>query len=164
MPSPSLPKDPHPAQAQPPAAANGRFFCESKELWSASEGQIANLQVYFFGVLFCWLVVPLLMAAWRSLTTAAHTWELTDQRLVESEGVFSRRTEVLELYRVKDITVSRPFVQRFFGRGQVLLATTDRSSPLIVINAVRAPMEVASLIRHHVEQCRAVAGIYEVER
>jgi uncharacterized membrane protein YdbT with pleckstrin-like domain len=164
VPSPSLPKDPHQVQAQPSSAANGRFFRESTQLWASSEGQIANLQLYLFGTLFCWLLVPLLLAVWRSLATAAHTWELTDQRLIESEGVFSRRTEVLELYRVKDITVSRPFVQRIFGRGQVLMATTDRSSPVVIINAIKAPMAVASLIRHHVEQCRAVAGVYEIER
>lgn len=164
MSSPSLPKDPHQFQPQQLAAAGGRFFCESKQLWASSEGQIANLPVYIFGLLFCWLLVPLLIALWRSVSTAAHSWELTDQRLVESTGVFSRRTEVLELYRVKDISVSRPIMQRMFGRGQVLLATSDRSSPVVVINAIRSPMVVANLLRQHVEQCRALTGICEVER
>ena len=47
--------------------------------------------------------------------------------------------------------------------GRVILRTSDRSSPVVVLNAVSQPLHVADLVRHHVERCRALKGVREID-
>lgn len=132
-------------------------------IWEQSEGQVAHFWVYLACGLLAWLVLPLLFAGWRALRTSRHRYELTDQRLCEQRGVFLRDTEQLELYRVRDISVVEPMVQRLFGCGSVVLVTTDRTTPVVVLKAVSEPHVVADLIRSRVQACRLANGVREVQ-
>src|ERR1700719_3525644 len=49
------------------------------------------------------LAVPIFIAGKRYLQTKCKIYELTSERLKMREGVFSKVTDTLELYRVKDI-------------------------------------------------------------
>ena len=147
------------AAAQLRAAPELRHVPESRLIWSASEGQISNLGVFVLAIVLCWLVVPVVYAAWRYLQTACHRYDLTDQRLLERSGVIVKRVETLELYRVKDMSVSGTVAMSLFGRGRIALLTTDTSSPTLLINAVANPEAVCQLLRETVEQCRADKGV-----
>lgn len=128
-------------------------------LWTATEGQIVNSFTYLVCGLTFWLVLPAAYALYVFMRTACHRYELTDQRLLEHSGVFLRRTDELELYRVSDIAVEQPLLQRLLGRGRVVMRTADRSTPTVVLNAVSQPAAVANLIREHVERCRVAKGV-----
>src|ERR1700761_9630216 len=56
------------------------------------------------------LVLPIGFAASCYLATRAKIYELTTERLKTTQGVFSKVTDTLELYRVKDIETRQPFV------------------------------------------------------
>ena len=140
-----------------------RHHAESRLIWSSSEGQISNLGVFAVAVLFCWLILPVAYAAWRYLRTACHLFELTDQRLLERSGIVVKRVETLELYRVKDMSVSGTLLQSLFGCGRIVLLTTDTSSPALLINAVPNPEGVCQLLREAVEQCRAAKGVRSLD-
>ena len=70
-----------------------------------------------------------------------------------------KRLEAVELYRVKDISVSGTMLQRLFGRGQVIVVSTDATTPTMVLNAVVDPIAISQLIRDAVESCRAARGV-----
>jgi uncharacterized membrane protein YdbT with pleckstrin-like domain len=63
------------------------------------------------------LAVPIFIAGKRYLQTKCKIYELTSERLKMREGVFSKLTDTLELYRVKDIETRQPFVYRLCGIG-----------------------------------------------
>lgn len=128
-------------------------------LWSATEGQVSNAGVFALAALTFWLLLPLAWALYRYLATACHRYELTDQRLLVRTGIVVKQVESLELYRVKDLQVSGTLMQSLFGRGRVILLSTDASCPRLVINAVANPAEVAQLVRDAVERCRAAKGV-----
>lgn len=132
---------------------------ERHELWSASEGQVANAHVYLLAILTCWLVFPVFYAFYRYLKTANHRYVLTDQRLVEQSGIFVKNVESVELYRVKDLSVSGTLAQTVFGRGRLIVQSTDTTSPTLLINAVPDPIAVSHLVRETVERCRAARGV-----
>ena len=138
-----------------------RFGPDSDPQWCECEGQAASAGYYFWCVLFCWLVIPFFMGVARYLRVSKHTYTLTAQRLRVQQGLLFRRTEELELYRVKDISVDQPLLQRLAGCGRVVLETTDRSTPHIVLDAIPDPLAVADLIRDFVEQCRVAKGVRE---
>jgi len=144
-----------------PAEPSGQlgFTPERGSVWTGSEGQIVNFVAYVVCGLTFWLVLPAAFALARFMVTACHRYELTDQRLHESVGVFWRRTDELELYRVLDIAIEEPFLQRLVGRGRVVLRTADRSTPVVVLNAIPNPSAVGYLIRDLVERCRVAKGV-----
>jgi uncharacterized membrane protein YdbT with pleckstrin-like domain len=136
---------------------------DSAVIWSSSEGQFDNIGYFASCLTFCWLLVPLMLACVRYLGTALHAYELTPQRLRERTGILNRQTEELELYRVKDIAVEQPLSHRLFGRGRIVLQTSDRSTPMVVINCIAMPHQVAQLLRDHVEKCRVTKGVREID-
>lgn len=145
------------AMAMPAPAANHQP--EARVLWSATEGQIVNAGTFVLAVLLCWLVLPVLYAAYRYFATAFHVYELTDQRLLVRSGIVVKQVETIELYRVKDIAISGSLLQSLVGRGRIILMTTDTTAPKVLINAVADPETVSRLIREAVEQCRVAKGV-----
>jgi uncharacterized membrane protein YdbT with pleckstrin-like domain len=68
-----------------------------------------NFGVYLLCALFCWLIVPIFFALARYLQTKCKIFEVTTQRFKTTSGIFSKVTETLELYRVKDIEMRSRF-------------------------------------------------------
>lgn len=149
--------------AMDPYSRSASLEPDAALIWSSPEGQVQNLGYYALCLLLCWLLVPIVAMFIRYLRTALHRYELTAQRLKERSGVISRQTEELELYRVKDIAVEEPLLQRLFGRGRVVLQTSDRSTPKVILNCIRSPREVARLLREQVEKCRVLKGVREID-
>lgn len=135
---------------------------ESEILWSAGEGQVANFSVYVFAVLFFWLVLPVAWALYRYVRTSKHRYTLTDQRLMIETvqwNLIVRQMEFVELYRVVDLSVGSTLTQTIFGRGRVIVKSTDATCPRVVINAIANPVDVSRIIRNAVEHCRVAKGV-----
>jgi len=122
----------------------------------------------FFGVyllcgLFCWLIVPIFFALARYLQTKCKIFELTTQRLKITSGVFSKVTDTLELYRVKDIETRQPFPSRLVGVENVQMNTSDTSSPFVLIDAVPSSVGLADKLRNQVEIIRQQKRVREID-
>ena len=100
-------------------------------VWRGTSSQWRNFGVYLLCGLFCWLIVPIFFALARYLQTKCKIFELTTQRLKITSGVFTKTTDTLELYRVKDIETRQPFLSRLVGVENVQLNTSDTSSPFV---------------------------------
>jgi membrane protein YdbS with pleckstrin-like domain len=136
---------------------------EGGPIWAASEGQVVNLAAYALCLLTFWLVLPMAYALYRYLRANAHQYVVSNQRLRETTGLFFKRTEELELYRVKDISVEQPPMQRLVGCGRITLRTSDRSTPIVVLNAIPSPLAVADMLRDRIERCRVSKGVREID-
>src|ERR1044071_4144545 len=120
-------------------------------VWRGTSSQWKNFGVYFLCGLFCWLIVPIFFALARYLQTKCKIFELTTQRFKITSGVFSKMTETLELYRVKDIETRQPFLSRLVGVENVQMNTSDASSPIVLIEAVPTSVGFADKLRNQVE-------------
>jgi hypothetical protein len=74
-----------------------------------------------------------------------------------------RRTDELELYRVKDTELIEPFYLRIFALGNVVMHTSDRTTPRLVIPAIPDSREVRERIRGQVEAVRKRRGVRELD-
>jgi membrane protein YdbS with pleckstrin-like domain len=109
------------------------------------------------------LAVPIFMALTRYLQTKSKTYEVTTERIKITQGVFSRTTDTLELYRVKDIETRQPFLYRLAGLEHVQLNTSDASSPFILIDAIPSRETLADKIRNQVEIIRTQKRVREID-
>ena len=132
-------------------------------VWRGTSSQWKNFGVYLLCGLFCWLIVPIFFALARYLQTKCKIFELTTQRLKITSGVFSKVTDTLELYRVKDIETRQPFLSRLVGVENVQMNTSDTSSPFVLIDAVPSSVGLADKLRNQVETIRQQKRVREID-
>ena len=64
-------------------------------------------------------------------------YRVTTRRIVVETGVLSKRLEQIDLYRIADYTVERPFGQRLLGTGKLLLRTFDKTTPELNVRQIK---------------------------
>ena len=104
--------------------------------------------------LSCVLLLPIPWALWRAAVVHNTVYTLTDQRLKFTRGVLTKITDDLELYRVRDTKFQQDFFERMVGLGEVILFTTDETSPEIRLPYIRGAEAVREKIRALVEARR----------
>jgi len=124
-----------------------------------SSSEIRNFSPYILLL----RVVPIFIAAIRYLQTKCTVYELTTERLKTTEGVFSKMTDTLEFYRIKDIETQQPFLYRLCAIENVQLNTSDASSPDVFMEAVPHGAGLADKIRNRVETIRQQKGVREID-
>lgn len=118
--------------------------------------------------IFTWLTIGL-WAAWAVAALAlfmrsrATRYVITTERLRVTTGLLSTTTEDVELRRVRDLTVMRPFFLRLLGLGHVMVVSADSSTPRVVLRAVRDPDGLQSKIREIVQALYVRFGMREIE-
>ena len=132
-------------------------------VWRGTSSQWKNFGVYLLCGLLCWLIVPIFFALARYLQTKCKVFELTTQRLKITSGIFTKVTETLELYRVKDIETRQPFFSRLVGIENVQMNTSDASSPFVLIEAVPSSVGFADKLRNQVEIIRQQKRVREID-
>jgi membrane protein YdbS with pleckstrin-like domain len=132
-------------------------------VWRGTSSQWKNFGVYLLCGLLCWLLVPIFFALARYFQTKCKVFELTTQRFKITSGVFTKTTETLELYRVKDIQTRQPFLSRLVGIENVQMTTSDASSPTVLVDAVPSSVGFADKLRHQVEIIRQQKRVREID-
>ena len=138
-------------------------MAEEKPLWSGRPSHLVNLPWYILWLLLFWLVIPLFILLWQWLVIRNTIYELTTERLKLRRGVLNKELDEVELYRVRDYKLERPFFMRIFGLGHILLQTSDRSHPSVRLRAVRDGERLYEQLRGAVEQSRARKGVRELD-
>ena len=118
--------------------------------WTGHPSQWQNLGWF----VLCVLVLPIPFALWKWLETRSTVYTLTDQRLKFTRGVFSKTTEDLELYRVRDTKFQQGLFERLVGLGNIELYSTDETSPTIKLPYIAEAETVREKIRALVEARR----------
>ena len=72
------------------------------------------------------LGIAVLVFSWKR--KALH-YRITTQRVVIEYGLFSKRMDQLDVYRIIDYTVDIPFGQRLVGTGNLILKSMDQTTP-----------------------------------
>jgi uncharacterized membrane protein YdbT with pleckstrin-like domain len=92
------------------------------------------------------------VAQWMAIKL--RVYEVTSERIRVTEGLLTRRTDEIELYRVKDTTLLEPLLLRFFSVGDIELTTHDMSTPVIRLDAIPNARALREELRKSIEACR----------
>lgn len=131
-------------------------------IWTGKPSQAANFTSYLvLGVTF-FLIIPIFTAWWKWLSIKMTSYELKTERLRIRSGVLNKTIDDLELYRVVDYQIEQPLTLRFFGKSNIVLATSDNSHPTIILEAIDNAEEVLDLLRVNVEACRTNKMVREI--
>ena len=114
---------------------------------------------------FALLLIPLGILLTRWIKLKLLRYEITTERIKVTHGLLTRRTDELELYRVKDTALLEPFLYRLFSVGNVFITTHDSTNPELELKGIKGAKEVREKLRQSVEACRVNKGarIMEME-
>lgn len=79
---------------------------------------------------------------------------LTEDRLFVEKGFFTSVMDEENLYRVRDVRVTRTLGQKLFRLGTVTVYSTDASNGETVLQSIKHPIEVKEEIVRLVEAAR----------
>jgi len=163
---------------------------EEKIIWKGSSSQIVNMGAFLgYFLLFAgfavgafifrktvfgkgiWIsllavviiLLPLIMGMIRWLKTHFTQYEFTTERIRLTNGVFSRNTSMVELYRVKDYNLTEPFWFRLCRLGNINLDTSDPTTPKLTFHAIPHGRELLDKIRAQVEIRRDLKRVRQVD-
>lgn len=143
---------------------------QENSLWKGSPSQWLNLGPFtvallaaggiligafasgpLFPVVLIALVLPAAYLLWCYLVVRTQVFELTSERLRVTRGVINQKIDEIELYRVKDSQMIRPWWMRLTGLASIALETSDRTMPQLLVPAIHGGENLRELLRKHVE-------------
>ncbi len=116
------------------------------------------------GIVFLLILTAGLAGIWLYFARGGTKYKITNQRVVVDRGIFSKKMEQLELYRVNDFTVDRPFGQRLLGTGNITLTTFDKTSPVVELHGLKTDVvRLYETMRSAVEASKQSRGVRTVD-
>jgi uncharacterized membrane protein YdbT with pleckstrin-like domain len=159
-----------------------------RTIWQGSPSQLINLPTYIgFAVvavvatvlllfargsstspIYWWVmagvwVACVLFALGRWASTMSVRYEVTTERLRITTGMLSTVTEEVELRRLRDATIVKPFFLRIAGLGDIHLMSADSSAPRVTLRAIRQPDQVQGTIRSAAQAMYRRFGLRDIE-
>lgn len=111
-------------------------------LQSVPGAVIAGSALGSFGSVTAVLLVAAVLVVFRVAAYRRHTYQLTDDAVIERRGVFQRRERVLHLERLQQVEVDQGLMDRLVGTAVVRLETASESGSseleLRVVSAAEA--------------------------
>ena len=83
------------------------------------------------------LVVIGISVIWEILKLKAISYTITNDRIEFERGVFSRKTDNLDLFRIRDLALNRSLTDRLLGIGTVKMLTSDQTHPVIEMTKIK---------------------------
>lgn len=87
------------------------------------------------------------------------TYRLTEDRLFVETGFLNKHEDEVRLYRVLDLSLNRPLLQRMFGVGTIHISSSDQTQGDFDLGPVKRPQEVKELFSQAVEEARRTNGV-----
>ena len=124
---------------------------------------LGNLEIHLIRLPLYLFMAVLLKPGYHILKTCCICYEINPEELQYTSGILHRKHEYIELFRVKDFQVDRPLIYRFFGLGNLVIYTSDKTTPVFRLEAIRKPEEVYTVLRGLVELNRKEKHVYEID-
>lgn len=125
------------------------------------------LALLFLGL--AWLMLPAFVllgvlcigvAFYRLMVIRCTVYILTDEVLLVKTGILFRRTDNLELFRVKDFVITENLVMQVLNLMSLELLTTDLTGPVVMQGIPKSA--IAEVIRDRVQRARQHNQIVEL--
>jgi uncharacterized membrane protein YdbT with pleckstrin-like domain len=112
--------------------------------------------------LFIWLsLLTIIVAGYRFMFIRSILYLITPEVIRTRTGIFSKRLDNLEMFRIKDYTITQPFILQVFRLMNLTLKTTDPENKSMRLNGIPVS-DIIDTIRGHVQEARQHNRIFEV--
>jgi uncharacterized membrane protein YdbT with pleckstrin-like domain len=115
----------------------------------------------FLPGLICVSMMSTIMAFYRFIYIRNIRYEISPEIIRITRGIFFKRIDQVELFRVKDYILRQPFLLQLFRLMDLELKSTDPVNPVIWLRGIPYS-DLVDTIRAHVQEARQHNRIYEI--
>ena len=101
------------------------------------------------------------MASYRFLFIRNCRYLVNAEVIRISRGIFFKRTDQVEMYRIKDYIITQPFMLQLFKLMDLTLKSTDPENPVIWLRGI-PESDIIDTIRDYVQEARKHNKIFEI--
>ena len=69
-------------------------------------------------------------------------YSLSESRLFIQSGLLTTVNEEIQLFRIRDMRITRTLWEKIFRCGSITLFSSDRSTPKLVLRHIKKPLEL----------------------
>lgn len=156
----SMLNEPAPAAASAAASAMSKAVPDAAPLATPAllfEG-VPNWRAWFWSYLFaCVLSVAVVGLFWLlglELRRRGTRYKITNRTIDHEFGVFSKRIETIQMWRVKDIDFYQNVIDRMVGVATITISTSDPNAPNILLRGLPVSRELFEKIKDAAEVAR----------
>lgn len=102
-----------------------------------------NFVIHF---LFFWLLIPLIIALWKR---ASLVLRVTSSKVLLEEGVLNKNNKELYISDLRSIDTKQNILQRIFGIGDIMIATSGTENYECEAKGVPDPKGIKNLINQY---------------
>ena len=132
------------------------FMCMAGLVYGGMEGMPLGGMATVIA-LFLFLVL-----LYRFICLRRICYRVGNEQLVCERGLFCRRVDYMELYRIVDFQEHQSLLQQICGLKTVRILSMDRNTPRLDLIGVRCGNDIVAIIRERVEINKRKKGIYEI--
>jgi len=120
------------------------------------------LLAWWLSPFFLFFSFGVLGAAWyRLLYIRSFKYLISAEIIRISRGIFFKRADQLEMYRIKDYIITQSFMLQLFRLMNLTLKSTDPENPVLCLSGI-PESDIVDTIRDHVQEARKDNHIYEI--
>ena len=128
-----------------------------------TDQQLLTAAQYRFGAGLGLAILVLFILSLRTIRLKMIHYEVTADRIEWSRGIFDRRVDNLDMFRVVDLSMRRTLLDCLFGIGTVTLITSDKSDPEFKFEKVRGVRELYDVIKEASLEADQDRGVIHIE-
>jgi uncharacterized membrane protein YdbT with pleckstrin-like domain len=122
----------------------------------------ATWLAYHYQPLFIFLSIILnLFALYRYIYIRRAIYLVTPQYIRITTGILFKRTDTVELFRVKDYIITQPLLLQLLNLMDLQLKTTDPENPILWLRGI-PQSNIIDTLRDRILQCRHYNNILEI--
>jgi len=110
------------------------------------------------------VLVALLVSLKHYLVWKSTTWTITNDRIEYQVGVFSKRVENMDLWRVDDVSFRQRGLDWLFGLGTVVVLSSDKTDASLEIGPIRGARKLFDKLKYAQVHADTRRGVLHIER
>lgn len=109
------------------------------------------------------IVLAVAMYLYRLLVLKSINYQISPERIEWSRGIFSRKIDNLDMFRVVDLKLHRSLMDCMLGIGTVTLMTKDETDPEFIFYKIPNPRSLYDLLKEATLSADRKQGVIHLE-
>ena len=137
-----------------------RFTSDAFELSEAKYRAIENARLLAATAL---VIIAFLTVAYRIAVLKTISYEVSPDRIEWSRGIFSRKIDNLDMFRIVDLQLHRSILDCVFGIGTVKLFTKDQTDPEFRFHKIPQPKKLFNILKKTSLEADRKQGVIHID-
>jgi hypothetical protein len=111
----------------------------------------------------CLTALAMLIFSYKVLKLKSVHYRITADRIEWSRGIFERRIDNIDMFRIVDIRLCRSIADCILGIGEIVLITNDKTDPEFRFEKVHKPKQLYEIIKKSSLDADTKRGVIHLE-